>query len=374
MLILMSLELRAYDFFTFVQNRLPYSFEVLDGAVPCTQERLSLFLDRVKAFPSLRFTIISAEKLSSHNLEMLVAFLSDREVGSLGICFHCIQRGDSLIHTAPWIEGRSWDAESPKDLKHNWSKSITEKIEVMVVAGAHTGTGKTRFIREQQKARLENMPNAQSASTVIHEKSSIFSLVRTLRRKFRSTQGKCALHISFAFIPFDRMLHEDWLREINHFFFSMIVLRHVYDPIAATSFSFTGEWELFIELPGTVCEDADSWLKRNIPTIYLCAILRNPGKLFVLDDEARRVCTYLRAYENGTINRRYEGAAKKRIVLVLDTSGSMGGIPYRDAICNAVNIFDSHVVEGDVSNLGIANRRVILVDYFSFSLFRRSSG
>jgi hypothetical protein len=43
---------------------------------------------------------------------------------------------------------------------------------------------------------------------------------------------------------------------------------------------------------------------------------------------------------------------KKRIVLVLDCSGSMNGNPYRDALRNAVAIFDTHVVAGDVSEPG----------------------
>jgi hypothetical protein len=59
------------------QDRLPHSFEIIDGSVLHTQEQLCLFLDLVKGFPSLRFTIISAERLSSYNLEMLVAFLSN---------------------------------------------------------------------------------------------------------------------------------------------------------------------------------------------------------------------------------------------------------------------------------------------------------
>jgi hypothetical protein len=295
------------------QDRIPHSFEIIDGSVLHTQERLCLFLDRVKGFPSLRFTVISAERLSSYNLEMLVLFLSNREIGSFGICLHCVQRGDSLIHTAPWIEGRSWDAASFADLKPYWSKVLKEKIDVTVVTSSHCGTGKTTLVREQQNVLHETVPNSLSASIVIHEKSSIFSLVRTLRRKFCIAHGRCVFHISFSFLPLHGIEHEQWLREIKHFFFSVITLRTVHDPIAGTSFSFTGELILFIELPGTAGEGADSWLKRNIPIISLCAKFCKPRNSFVLDHEARRVCTYLRAYENGTINRRYQNTAKSAL-------------------------------------------------------------
>jgi uncharacterized protein with von Willebrand factor type A (vWA) domain len=44
-------------------------------------------------------------------------------------------------------------------------------------------------------------------------------------------------------------------------------------------------------------------------------------------------------------------------VFVLDTSGSMEGTPYNDAIRNAVSIFDSHIVEGDVSSRLFAKSR-----------------
>lgn len=320
----------------------------------CSLERLVLFFDRVKAFPSCKFVIVNAEKLESKNLEALLSFLSDREIASLGISFHFVQRGDTLIHTAPWIEGQSWDRASLSVPCANWRALVLEYISISVVASPRCGTGKTRFIREELKRFEALCEDRQAASIVIHEKSSMASLVEALKRNFRGTSGERALHVSFAFLPSRDKQNENWLLEMNHFFFSLLVLRSVYDPISASSFSLAGEkWTLLFEMPeGLLDETAKDWLAHNIPIVAACATFRAPSRNYVIDHEARRVCTYLRAFATGTINRKFEGGAKKRIVLVLDCSGSMAGTPYRDAVKNSVAIFDSHVVEGDVREPG----------------------
>lgn len=98
-----------------------------------------------------------------------------------------------------------------------------------------------------------------------------------------------------------------------------------------------------------VGEMAEDWLTGNIPIIASLGTCRGPSRWFILDREARRVCTYLRAFATGTINRKFESGAKKRIVLVLDCYGSMEGTPFQDAMNNALGIFDTHVIDGDVS-------------------------
>lgn len=332
------------------------TFEILDGAVPCSVERLGLFLDRVKAFTSCRFVVMSAEKLDSKCLEKLLSFLSDREIESLGVSFHCIQHGDSLVHTSPWVSGKSWDRDSLAASPNiEWNARVLDDVavsEVIVISSTSCGTGKTRFIREELRKFESSEKDSQVASIVVHEKSSISSLVEALRSKFSRSGGRRALHISFTFMPTLQKHHENkrWLLEMNHFFLSLLVLRSVYDPISATSFSLSGaKWKFFFEMQLSAGETAEDWLVKSIPVVASCGIFATPSIHFFIDDEARRVCTYLRAFETGTINRKFEGAAKKRIVLVLDCSGSMEGTPFRDAVNNAVGIFDSHVVEGDVS-------------------------
>jgi hypothetical protein len=337
------------------------SFEIFDGAVPCSVERLSLFLDRVKAFTSCRFVVMSTEKLDSKSLEKLLCFLSDREIESLGVNFHCIQHGDSsLVHTSPWVSGKSWDRDSLVALTTtspgiDWNARVLDDVaisKVTIIASPSCGTGKTRFIREELSKFESTEVDSQAASIVVHEKSSISSLVEALRSKFTRSSGRYrALHVSFTCMPTSEKQHEKrWLLEMNHFFFSLLILRSVYDPISATSFSLSGgEWTFFFEMPLSAGETAEDWLVKSIPVVASCGTFINPSNQFIIDHEARRVCTYLRAFESGTINRKFEGGARKRIVLVLDCSGSMRGRPFQDAVNNSVGIFDSHVVEGDVS-------------------------
>ena len=320
-------------------------FEVLDGSVPCSEDRLSLFLDRVKAFPNLKFSIVHADKLNNKNLEALLLFLSDRQVESMGIHMHCIQRGDSLFHTSPWIEGKSWSHESLHSSSTQWKSEIKKCVSVAVVASQNCGSGKTYYIR---KMLQENNTSLQSATLTIHEMSSISTLVQALILKFSEGQHNRALHISFLYLPIGN--NSSWVSEMNHFFFSLIVLRHVYDPVTEISFSITGAFQLFIEMP-TSTESANIWLKKSIPIITSCADFPDIRFPFDIDKKARRVCTYLRAYDTGTINRKYVGTSHKRIVLLFDTSGSMEGSKFAAAKKNAISIFDSHVVEGDVSEI-----------------------
>jgi hypothetical protein len=110
---------------------------------------------------------------------------------------------------------------------------------------------------------------------------------------------------------------------------------------------------MLVELPSEEGTSALEWLWRHIPVLAICGTVHEPPKDFAIDEEARRVCTYLRAYDNGTINRKLNSA--KQIVFVLDVSQSMESIvgggksALTVAVENAITIFDSHIQPGDVS-------------------------
>lgn len=335
----------------FNQDRLPRAFEVLDGSIPCSAERMDLFLHRVQAFPTCRFVVLHAEKLDSKNLEALLLFLSDRKIAFLGFALHCVQFGDTLIHTSPWVEGKTWDSSVLAQALDYWAPFVTNKVAVSVVSTPLCGTGKTRLIREEMSKFESGGLGRSTASIVIHEASSISSLVRSLRRNTGGAVGPCALHLSVAATPQHTKANDEWLRSINHFFFSLLALGSVFDSVSATSFNLPEvEWMIMLELPEELCSNsAFDWLSIHVPIIALCATFLSPSEAYVIDEEARRVCTYLRAYSDGTINRKFEKGSNKRIVLALDCSGSMEGTPYQDVTNNAVGILDSHVVEGDVS-------------------------
>jgi len=311
---------------------------------------MALFLERVKAFPSFHFVVVNANLLESNVLEKLLSFLSDREIASFGISFHCIQRGEAL-HTAPWMSERSWDSDALGALSSsppNLGWQSPNFSELAVVSSDTSGSGKTRYIRDRLTS-IDRTPT-QVGSVVVHEGTSVASLIRSLHDKFMGTCKNRVLHISFAFLP-TRKERDKWLREMNYFFFCMVALRSVYDPTSTTSFSFAETWSILFELPvGAPGQSAREWLLENIPIVAFYSRFLEPQCQYVIDDQARRVCTYLRALSTGTINRKFESAVK-RIVLVLDCSGSMTGAPFADAVRNAVSVFDSHVVQDDVSEM-----------------------
>lgn len=310
---------------------------------------MSLFLKRTLAFPSFRFTIANVDLLESNVLEKLLAFLSDRENASRSMSLFCIQRGRAL-HASPWVSERSWDYDTigdelPKD--GPW-RSADVFSALTVVSSKGVGSGKTRFIRD----RLDTVKESKHCGSLpIHERSSVASLVESLRRQYSGNCHGKALHVSFSFLGHRSNGDASWIREMNYFFFSMLSLRSIYDPLSAQSFAITGCWDIDFELPVDIHKGATSkeWLDSNIPIISQYSEFVEPPKDFVIDEPARRVALYLRAFSTGTINRKFEEAQAKRIILVLDCSGSMQGSKFDDAVRNAVSIFDSHVIEGDVS-------------------------
>jgi hypothetical protein len=138
---------------------------------------------------------------------------------------------------------------------------------------------------------------------------------------------------------------------MNHFLFSLLVLKNLSGEDFTSTFSLAAAtWCIYIELPSSdgYQYSPEQWLWTHFPVIAACGKFTSPRPEFAIDSEARRVCTYLRAFEDGTINRKFEEGANKRMVLVLDCSGSMEDVPFQTAVRNAADIFDSHVVDGDV--------------------------
>lgn len=307
---------------------------------------MNLFLERAKAFPGFRFAIINADLLPSKVLERLVYFLSDREIAAAGVHFHCIQQGRTL-HPSPWVAERVWDDDSLSSSVRvdcsSWKSH--ENPASTVVWSPHCGTGKTRLIRDRMRAAAGD--GSRCSSIAIHERSTVGSLIRSLKSKFSSHAERNTLHVSFSFLP-GRGENKEWLCNMNHFFLGMFVLNSVYDPVSAASFTFSGHWDFLLEFPsGRAHRNTEEWLQSNIPIVAAYSSFQQPVPSFVIDEAGRRVATYLRALSDGTINRKFE-PENKRVVLVLDCSGSMLGTPFADAVRNALAIFDSHVMEGDV--------------------------
>jgi Mg-chelatase subunit ChlD len=352
----------------FLQDRLPESFEVLDVLNGCTLDHLDVFLRRAQTYTSYTFVLLNVDQLTGNLPEKLVSFVSARNMASSGINLHCVQRKPSLLHTGPSVAGANWNPESltleldKQDIRDDtWKKLILEPQlvdHVHIVWTPSSGTGKTRYIRKQ----LNELQNAGSevATITIHEYSTISSLVGDLLNKFSPKEEHTAVHFNFCHLPDRSEATCSWLESVNRFFFSLLLLRSVCDPMSGRSFHL-GErsWKIYVELPaGTM--PADDALRMNMPVLEFCGSMHAPPIEFEVDQETRRVCTYLRALRDGTINRKFVASRGRQIIFVLDSSGSMqlemgDSTALSVATDNALRLFDSHVNVGDVVGLTMFN-------------------
>lgn len=327
--------------------------------MPCNPEMMDLFLQRVLAFPQFIFTITQTEALESGTLEVLQSFLSDRMIVTKNVHLNLIQHGDS-IHSVPWIKDRPWTCSIDTDeteYRHmlcSWRPLVVDMnhIDAIVVVSSNTcGSGKTRMIRRELKSFLDTGACSRAVSIPIHQQTTIASLMKVLRSKLNSSSESYALHLSFTFLPDEKT--GTLLSQLNFFLFSLFVQRHVFDPETSSSWVLRQcRWRIFVEIPAS--SGCEQWLRRCFPILSSCAEFKTPSCNYEVDAMARRVSVYLRAYKTGTIDRKYDVGAQKRLVLVLDCSGSMEGQPYAAAVANALSIYDSHVTDGDVSAFVLA--------------------
>ena len=237
-----------------------------------------------------------------------------------------------------------------------WSGVVVDMtcIETLcLISSIKSGSGKTRWIRQELASMASR--GMETGTITIHERSTASTLTRDLAANFSHRDCERALHLSFSYAPTDSSVDCEWFQAMNSFFFDILVLRVVRDPQLRRSYYLgSGTWKLFVELP-EIDIAGKAWLQRYIPVLATWCEEKSPPNQFEIDSKTRRVCLYLRAYKDGTINRKFEPATHRRLVFVLDRSGSMGcdvgggKSAFAAAVDCALEIFDSHVHCGDVS-------------------------
>ena len=319
-------------------------------------------MQRVEVFPSLQFVLMNVDELPSEQQEIIFNFISRPERAD-SFNLHCVQLSDTILHASPWVEKKLWrnDRQNIAENLQNW---ITGNVldgstfdRISVVSSSSCGTGKTQYIDEEIVKIKSNDRKAQIYRISIHEKSSLETLVSTMIKNFDAPSQNNTLYLSFM-IPLVPK-HKKVLDMLNYFFQSFFLTKSVRDPQSEVTFHLgTGKWNVFVELE--VSSDlssasAERSVSKYIPILGYCSSFESPSHLYLIDEKARRVCTYLRAFNNGTIDRKFQPASKKQLLFVIDKSGSMEQSMGNNktaldvAVDNAVSIFDSHAQIDDVS-------------------------
>ena len=232
---------------------------------------------------------------------------------------------------------------------------------VKLVTSSSPGAGKTRFIREEIESCRQKDPNLNIVSISIHEGSSLESIVQSFRKHLSHKPSKNVMHFSLL-VPLDNS-DPKLMKTLNHFFNHLLLSGCLRIPSSGETFILGwSEWDIFIEIPSVGVESnvehtTMELLRHHLPIISICATIHVPPNQFSLQEEARRVCVYLRAFSDGSINRKFEKHTRKRLIFVIDDSGSMGVTlddgrsPFNVAIANALNLFDTLVNIGDMFGL-----------------------
>ena len=305
--------------------------------------------------------LLNVQDLPGTQQESIVNYVHSLEASREMFNFHCVQLSDTMLHCSPSVEHIIWSEKMFKDLDLDlWKSCITEQPNfnsITVVTSEFHGTGKTRLIRKKIEGILRNDGDLMHGSICIHKGTTIDSLLQSLKQFQTIGEGDAAIHISFM-LPLDSYTSK-LLTELNYFFNHLLLTKCVKNPCTGEFFAMGWtKWSLFVEVPRSSSikstdNDAYDMLRQYLPILSVCALVLEPPKNYDIDDKARRVCTYLRAYEDGTINRKFESAAPKQLMFVIDASSSMSAVfgdgrtAFAVAICNALTIFDSHVQVGD---------------------------
>ncbi len=341
---------------------------------------LQLFLKRIEAFPSSQFIMLNTEELCSEHQEVMFNFISTPEKADK-FNLHCIQKENTILQASPWVKKKLLTNKEVqkrnnqiRDEVVKWLKEYVLESsrfeQVSVVTTLRCGTGKTKYILEQ----LSKNPSAQTATISIHNKTTLGKIVETLSREFSNPCDSNSVHFSFM-VPLGQ--NEELMDMLNYFFQSFFLMGCVQDPQNAVTFHLgVGQWKVFIELAQEAGDSNNpvELLSEYIPILAHCSSIESPPKEFCIDEKARRVSTYLRAYNDGTIDRKFESRpSKKQLMFVIDKSGSMeaamgdGKHALDVAIDNAIAIFNSHMQVDDVS--ARLNLRLIMYVFLYCSIY-----
>lgn len=361
-------------------GRAPEAFEMLVCSKDTRPSDLHLFFQRVRVHTRRTYALVHVDALSSACQDDVTAFLLDRVRESEELRLHCVVDGPSMLQPAPWIRITHWNvasAASALPARQAAARQYTAAIvdgtcirSVRVFASSVPGAGKTHLARKQlQLLRADTLVVCLSEAFDAADVSRLLAAHEARQHSVTDTRSAVFFQVQMGhFATLDGLAAA--LRPIAAFLYDLLVLRLVGGGGSEPPFALPSDagWDVFVEVPSLVGHAADAagvnqaawYAEHALPLLWLVGTIVEPPAEFEVDERVRRVCKYLRAYSDGTINRKFgDGApASKHVLLLLDVSGSMQGEKLDAAVDNMLAIFDGHMRAGDRLSLLVFDHAV----------------
>ena len=126
--------------------------------------------------------------------------------------------------------------------------------------------------------------------------------------------------------------YKQLMEVVGWFFFDLLLLGYVEDPVTGMSFSVPGGmgWRIYVEVPSRISSQSPTQalaqFKEEVPALGLLGVphVIHQNTPYTLDDDVQLVCKYLQAYqlylEKGGqkgINRPYRETSKYKNVIFI---------------------------------------------------------
>ncbi|CAF4226091.1 unnamed protein product [Rotaria sp. Silwood2] len=287
--------------FNIFNDRLPADYQIL-WCSASTDDDIRLFFSRVRTFPYLTFAVMDIDKMHHRLRELL---LSEQD----SLTKQSERHGTIYYFSRELISSRKGLRPfhiKPQDRNpiQTYSQFMTflqknnfPSPQIQIIYGT-AGIGKTHRIKTKYK-------DHNTSCVSINDRLNLSSLIST----FLSLESK-ALNNQLS-IYFNISIHAPF-QQLNHALFSLFVCGSLNDLSSGLTFSpsIIKPWKFVIEVPYT--DKCNITIKQNVDQILPILSIISPNTLeevrddnyeLFIGDEEKLVATFLKAYENQTIDR-----------------------------------------------------------------------
>lgn len=330
------------------QQRHPLPCEILWCDALISSSSVDNMLYRVKYFPDLLFTFVRCDLLPYQMQEKINKFLFLKGGKNSNVCF--IDYRESAIRLGIQTMGPD-DQYSQNSI----SQMISNHSFPVCCFCGPSGSGKTFHINKAaQEATTKG--RAHICHVVITESFVIKEAMEKIRSVLLLCDPFCILifvvRFSVGCYCFEE--HGKWaeiFRQVNIVLYCLVLMRCVVDPLTGNLLSIPSQisGKLLIELPpDDFFIDESSTCQQKIISYFPILDCQEIEKIhcqdieFELDDGAKDVAKYLKAFDNGRIDTKCDTGCGGDFFFLLDTSGSMITDGNRLGVCKKgiLNVID----------------------------------